>query len=138
MHVLCMRETLMVSTEKRSSVSPQTKAVNVESMLKNTNIILTYLPRDKRNRYVHPDNGFINYKIRESGWVQLILFLNLIAANGKHQVTTTAQKAVYMWTKTRENTSCHTSRNINYGIYTEALSNPIANVIGIRNSNNFD
>jgi len=69
---------------------------------------------------------------------QLILFFHLISANVKPRVTPTAQKAVYIWTKTRENTSCNASCKINYRIYNEALSNPIANVKGIRNSNNFD
>jgi len=94
MHVFCMRENSMGSIRKRFSVSPQTKAVNVGIMLKQAYIILKYLRRDKHNRDVHPENGFINCKVREGGWVQLILILHLVAANEKPRVTTTAQKAV--------------------------------------------
>jgi len=54
MQVFCMRGTYMGSIQKRSSVSPQTKDVNVGIMLKLTDIILKYLRRDKRNRDVHP------------------------------------------------------------------------------------
>jgi len=135
MLVFCMRRTSMGSIRKRSSVSPQTKDVDVGIMLKHTDIILKYLRRDKRNRDVHPENGFINCKVREGGWVQIILFFHLISANVKPLVTPTAQKAVYIWTNTRENTSCNTSCKIDYRIY---ISNPIAKVKGIRNSNNFD
>ena len=49
-----MRGTSMGSIRKRSSVSPQTKDVNVGIMLKQTNIILKYLRRYKRYRDVHP------------------------------------------------------------------------------------
>jgi len=89
MHVFCMHVTSMGSIRKRSSVSPQTKDVNVGIMLKHTVIILKYLRSDKRNRGVHSENGFINCKVREGGWVQLILFFHLISANVKPRVTPT-------------------------------------------------
>ena len=97
MHVFCMRGTSMGSIRKRSSISPRTKTVNVGIMLKQTNIILKYLRRDNRNRNVLPANGFLNCKVRENGWVQLILFLHLVSANAKPRVTTTAQKTVYIY-----------------------------------------
>jgi len=43
---------------------------------------------DKRNHDVHPENGLINCKVKERGWVQLILFFHLIAAKEKPRVTT--------------------------------------------------
>jgi len=98
MHVFCMRGSSMGSIRKRSGVSLQTNDVNVEIMLKQTNIILKYRRRDKRyDRDVHPKNGFINCKVREGGWVQLILFFHLIDANVKPRVTPTAQKSVYIY-----------------------------------------
>jgi len=96
MHVFCMRGTSMGSIRKRSSVSPQRKDAYVGIMLKQTNQIHKYLRRDTRYCDVHPENGFINCKEREGGWVQLVLFFHLTAANAKPRVTTIAQKAVYM------------------------------------------
>jgi len=78
MQVFCMRGTSMGNIRKRSSVSPQTKDVNVGIMLKHTDIILKYLHRDKRNRDVHPENGFINCNVREGGWVQLVLLVKYL------------------------------------------------------------
>ena len=96
MHVFCMRGISMGSIRKRSSISSRTKAVIVGIMLKQTSIILKYLRRDNCNRDVLPANGFLNCRVREGGWVQLILFLHLVAADARPRVTTTAQKAVYI------------------------------------------
>jgi len=89
---------------KLSSVSPQTKDVNVGIMLKQTNIILKYLRKNKRYRDVQPEKKIyqrvINCKEREGGCFQLTLFFHLIAASEKPGVTTTALKAIYIWTKT--------------------------------------
>jgi len=100
-----------------------------------------YLLRDTRYRDVHPENGFINCKVREGGLISAHSLLPSYCCQCKASSDTYRPKgSIYIWTKTRENTSCNTNTSckINYRIYKEALSNPIANVKGIRNSNKFD